>query len=64
MKFQVTFKDPDAFYSDAAGNGLTDKELEKATEFARPWFEYGEYVTVEFDTEAKNARVRDGQEVK
>jgi len=58
MKFEVTFKDPDAIYYDDQGNELTKKAAEKAEEFARTWLEYGEYVTLEFDTEAKTAKVR------
>ena len=58
MKFEVTFKDPDAVYYDDAGNELEAEKREKAEEFARTWLEYGEYVTIEFDTKAKEPSTR------
>lgn len=36
---------------------LTEKRVEKVNELCGEWFEYGEYLTVEIDTEAKTATV-------
>lgn len=36
---------------------LTEKRAEKVNEMCGQWFEYGEYLTVEIDTEAKTATV-------
>lgn len=73
MKFQVTFKDPDALYdalNDAIDKddfgGLTDDEFsavkEKRVDSIKSlccdkWFEWGEYLTVEIDTEAETCVV-------
>lgn len=73
MKIQITFKDPDVAQDaldDAFKNftveGITDpEELEelryvrkrKAAEAIFSWMKYSEYITVEFDTEAKTATV-------
>lgn len=75
MKFQVTFKDPDAMSIHLAEvvksslamktKDLTDHQLELLEEdelklfeeFTKPWIKWGEYVTVEFDTEAGTATV-------
>lgn len=72
MKFQVQFKDPDVVYDaarDAARENmpegiesdeveaLLDGRTEKLTDFASTWIKYGEYITVEFDTEAKTCVV-------
>lgn len=72
MKFQITLKDPDGVYEgirEAARAslplGLEPDELEelidgrhkKLSAFSRPWIKYGEYVTIEFDTESNTAVV-------
>lgn len=72
MKFRVQFKDPDVVHDAAreaaeAGmpEGLSEKEkeqlidgrTEKLTDFASTWVKYGEYITVEFDTDAGTATV-------
>jgi len=72
MKFKVTFKSPDAVYQsaiDAAGsatqNIVDDEERHQAyddvrhelEEFADKWVRYGEYITIEFDTDANTATV-------
>lgn len=36
---------------------LIDKRVEKLNEFTEQWMEYGEYITIEFDTDAKTATV-------
>ena len=70
MKLKITLKDPDGVYEsikDAAESstgdtdGLDDNELEelaqKLEEQCKPWIEYGEYVTIEIDTDAGTATV-------
>lgn len=72
MKFKVTFKDPDVVYdaiTDAAKESIpdciTDEEREalaelrrdELSEFTSKWVRYGEYITLEFDSEAKTATV-------
>lgn len=57
MKFTVTFKNPDAVdyaISDIAPTEKVAKEMKKAT---LPWVQWGEYITVEFDTESGEATV-------
>ena len=51
-KIVVSFKD-----NSFDPMGLTDKFLSK-------WLEYGEYISVEFDTEKNTARVLTSQEAK
>lgn len=68
MKIRVTMKDPDTLYdaiADAVQADTADiadedertavKEVrgDKARKVARKWFQYGEYLTVEIDTEAE-----------
>jgi hypothetical protein len=53
VKLIVTFKDPDAV-ADAL-KSVPEEEL--AGELLDKFVEYGEYVRLEFDTEAKTARV-------
>lgn len=73
MIFQVTLKDPDALYDaidgavdvELASLGLDEEEQqairdirrEKISDVAHKWFEYGEYLTVEIDTENKTCIV-------
>ena len=72
MKFKIMMKDPDAPYDavrDAAAEsmpeGLSESEREILIEsraeelgsFLRRWMRYGEYLSVEFDTEAGTAVV-------
>lgn len=75
MKIKVTMKDPDTMYdcvqdavkADVAKLGLPEDEAEsliemkaeKEREKLSKWFEYGEYLSVEFDTEAMTATVLD-----
>jgi len=71
-KFTVTLKDPDGPYEDISKaardslpDGLDDGEADDLTvsraddlrEFASRWLKYGEYVTIEFDTDAGTATV-------
>jgi hypothetical protein len=73
MKFTVTMKDPDGFsfsVEDAVKDSIRDLKLserelaaveeertEELNEKLRRWFEYGEYVRIEVDTEAMTATV-------
>ena len=70
MKVQVTLKSPDCLYyaresivvwseneDDEVDVEKTEVEQEKFKRVARKWFEYGEYLTVEIDTEEKSIRV-------
>lgn len=73
MRFQVYIKDPDVFDEEikeavdkelSASNLPKDEQeaikpirLHKLYNFIDKWVEYGEYITVEFDTEANTAIV-------
>ena len=73
MKVKVFIKDTDvlqdaveeAVDEELKNSGLAEDEqeavrelrIEKALDVANTWWEYGEYITVEFDTEARTARV-------
>lgn len=60
MKFRVTFKTPDAV-SEALDSEEFDgesEELKQAMEnFTLQWIEFGEYLTVEFDTARQTCKV-------
>lgn len=55
MKFTVNFKTPDALYY-ALKNMEEDEEF-KCKEFAEKYIKYGEYISVEFDTETRTVKV-------
>jgi hypothetical protein len=72
MKFIICLKDPDGFYeavNQAAKNLITrtpnakvkeaavEANSEWLNDFLADWVEYGEYVTLEGDTEAGTLRV-------
>lgn len=73
MKIKVTMKDPDTMYdavqdavtAEVKAMGLSADEAESLIELRTTkerakmdkWFEYGEYLAVEFDTEAMTATV-------
>ncbi len=73
MRFTVNIKDPDVFSnavqeavtSDVATLGLDEREAEavielrteKLNDWLRKWVKWGEYIRVEFDTEAGTATV-------
>jgi hypothetical protein len=48
----------DGGLSDDEAEQVAESRCEKAREFAGDWMKYGEYITVEFDTEAKTATLR------
>ena len=51
MKYLITFKDPD-FAVQGAGGGLTSLPVKAA-----PWFEFDEYLTIEWDSQTLQMRV-------
>ncbi len=55
MKFSVYFKTPDAL--DYAIEHMDEEEQIQARDFAGKFIEYGECITVEFDTEEGTATV-------
>lgn len=73
MKFKVYMKDTDVLHEgindaldeELKASGLPDDEqealrelrYEKASDVADKWFQYGEYLTVEIDTEKETIRV-------
>lgn len=73
MKFKVYIKDADvlqdaaedAVNEELKNSGLAEDEqeavrdirVEKALDIASAWWEYGEYITVEIDTDEKTIRV-------
>lgn len=73
MIFRVTMKDPDVLHDgieealdeELKTSGLPEDEQEalrelrhdKVSEVASEWFEWGEYLTVEIDTEKQTIRV-------
>ena len=73
MKIKITFKDPDALIDCVADGvrenftigDLSEEEAEKVLEvrgetvreICSKWFEYGEYLTVEVDTEKETCEV-------
>lgn len=69
MKFRVTMKNGDALHyamkdikeileeDDTLDEDDKRDKLEEVEEFAREYMEWGEYIRVEFDTEAKTATV-------
>jgi hypothetical protein len=57
MKFELTFKTPDVI--DQATHDLTDDRDEaEVVAFAKKFVKYGEYIIVDFDTDAGTATVR------
>jgi hypothetical protein len=71
MKIKIYLKDPDTLYDsinesvDSLKLDLPEEELdaikelrkEQYREIADDWFEYGEYVTLELDTDTREMRV-------
>ncbi len=55
MKIQITFKSPGAL--DCATANLSKDEKDEAAEVIEKFIKYDEYITIEFDTETKTARV-------
>lgn len=67
MKLRVTMKSPDALtdairdairqYHGEADDGEREQIFDEAYEAASPWFQYGEYLTVEIDTDTGSAHI-------
>lgn len=73
MKFIVTIKDPDVFadavqeavtaevralnLDEDEAEAVIERRTEKVNDILERWVEYGEYIRVEFDTDAKTATV-------
>ena len=72
MKIQIKFKDPDMLHecisegvrdypvvglSDDEAEAVMEKREETVGELCSDWFEFGEYLTVEVDTETESVRV-------
>ena len=66
MKFRVRYRDYDGFgFGQEAFEAKTSNaEYEQAIRFGDAWLEEGEYVLIEFDTDAGTARVVPQSEVK
>ena len=76
MKFLVTLKDPDGIYecvegavnktrpADITNDEWDDIKSRRMGEITGRWFKYGDYCTVEIDTEANAARVLTADEDK
>ncbi len=62
-KFSITLKDPDFSTAGLSRSEFNStEELVNATKLRDSFLEWGEYVTIEFDTETKSARVLTAQE--
>lgn len=73
MKIRIHLKDPDGVYdsinaavvtsirqlglSEREASALIDARTEEVTDALGKWIKYGEYVSIEFDTEAGTATV-------
>lgn len=56
MKFSLTFKTPDV--TDQLNDIEDAEDRAKAESMVEKFLEYGEYITVEFDTESQSATVK------
>jgi len=60
MKILLGFKTPDVMYEATRHFGVSEEEEERAnavSRILRKWIQYGECVTIEFDTEKGTATV-------
>ena len=60
MIVRISFENPFArtdVYADINSDAESDAEAEQAKAFVDEYLENGEYVVIEFDTDAKTARV-------
>ncbi|MDD4389715.1 MAG: hypothetical protein PHW03_02810 [Eubacteriales bacterium] len=57
MKFIITFKTPDVLEDLDRLEDISEEERSFADELVKQYVEYGEYIRIEFDTEAKTAKV-------
>lgn len=56
MKFSLTFKTPDVLYD--ALQDISEDDRDRAQEVANKFVTYGEYVTIDIDTEKETAEVQ------
>ena len=49
MKVRLTFKSPDVVFH--ATEGMSDEDRQEAEAACEKWVKYGEYLTVDIDTE-------------
>jgi hypothetical protein len=67
MKLKITLKDPDALNDEienaviheypCVGADIRSEKIEEIEVLTRKWFKYGEYVTIEIDTETGTAKI-------
>ncbi len=57
MKVQITLKSPDCLYHAMYDTDMNEEQREEFLELCKQWFEYGEYLTVEVDTEERTCVV-------
>ena len=57
MKFTVTFKTPDAVNYAIEDEDMSEEEQEESLAFSEKYVQYGEIVSIEFDTELGTATV-------
>jgi len=57
MKIKVTFKTPDVI-DDAVRDIEDEDERAEVADYLKRWIEYGEYITIEFDTIHDTAEVQ------
>lgn len=63
MKLTITLKDPDgifdAIHQAAAEDGGDIRErINELTDQLSPWIRYGEYITIDIDTDTRTATVK------
>ncbi|MHA2279672.1 MAG: hypothetical protein ACXAC5_02095 [Promethearchaeota archaeon] len=58
MKFGLFFKTPDVLDHIREDDSMTEDQRDEAEAFANNFLDYGENITVEFDTEAGTAVAR------
>lgn len=56
-KFRITFKDPDCIWQDEKGKDVNYGTRAEYNAIAEKFLEFGEYVTIELDTDKKTAKV-------
>jgi UDP-3-O-[3-hydroxymyristoyl] glucosamine N-acyltransferase len=57
MKFTLSFKSPDVFEQFQYMSNIHPNDHEACKAAAEKYVKYGEYVTIEFDTETGDAKV-------
>lgn len=57
MKFQISLKTPDAVENALTGLNMDEHEQEATKKMCERWFKWGEYLTVEVDTEKQTCVV-------